>query len=799
MGCSPHALARPNLIVLDLGLPSPKAGTVEFNRLPSSECGRTQNHGPDPVARPPTFACSLSSPLTVEWVLLTPVRDPGMGHKAHNGTGCQTWPLPSSLINRQGNLPGWLLLAALALVAELPARLIAAGSSAGYHFHSLVAAGGPGHDQANAVAVDAQGHVHLAGSFEGTARFGPTNIVSSGRSDAFLARYDAGGELLWVCAFRSTDSATATAVAVDPQGCSLVAGHFLRDLDLGGVWLTNRGSYDGFVAKVDRHGTLLWTVQVGGTLDDRVNAIAVDGTGHTAMAGHFMNTVEFGGAHLTASGNFPDIFIARIAPDGEVLWAAQGGGPLPDDAFGVAVDAVGNSVVVGTVAGTNTFGPLTLTNPAQAQIVVAACDPHGRFQWASSGGSDRPDSANAVALGSDGAALVTGAFGGPATLEGLSLTNEATRYTFTARYTADGTLDWLTAHPGQEARAVAVSPAGQFVVAGSFTGAQSFGSHLLTSAGAFDWFVLGHDSMGGIQWARTAGGPHMDYVHAIAPGLGADLWFAGRGTTNATFDHLVLTNAQGFDLLLARLSPAPLIREPPSPVVARAGAQISLRVVAVGTEPLTYQWYHGTTGLLPEARDSLLLLDPALPEHSGLYTVIVSNPFGSATHDPASVIIFGLAPPEVRINGETGETFEFTDVPSVLVSIDASEPDLVLYYTLDGGRFGNEQSGPMDRAGTQSGPRGLLFAPATRQLHPDDHHPRPRLGARRTARTLLPHRHRRRPHRFARSAGCKVPALDRRRDQSRQSACLVHNREPHDPRSFHRRRFPPTRGPGPFW
>jgi CheY-like chemotaxis protein len=31
MGCSPHALARPNLIVLDLGLPSPKAGAVEFD------------------------------------------------------------------------------------------------------------------------------------------------------------------------------------------------------------------------------------------------------------------------------------------------------------------------------------------------------------------------------------------------------------------------------------------------------------------------------------------------------------------------------------------------------------------------------------------------------------------------------------------------------------------------------------------------------------------------------------------------------------------------------------------------
>jgi hypothetical protein len=613
----------------------------------------------------------LSSTLSGEWLWVDPVRDAGVWDRVQN----------RKVLSIQA---GVLLLGGLAIGVGLALPMAAAGHPTGYNFHSWIVAGGPGDDQATGVAIDAQDRLHVAGSFEASAGFGSTNVVSAGKSDAFLARYDDRGALLWVRTFASPEAAVATAVAADPDGHSLVAGHFQGNLDAGATTLTNRGSYDGFVAKLDPDGNLLWTVQVGGLFDDRVNALAVDAEGDAYLAGHFMDTVDFGVTNLTSTGRFPDIFVARISRSGQVLWVAQGGGPLPDDAFGLAVDAAGNSVVVGTVAGTNTFGSLTLSNAAEAQILVAACDSHGEFLWARSGGSGRPDSALAVALGPDGSATVSGVLGGPASLGDLNLTNDAARYTFTARYTAGGTLDWLVDHGGQETRALTVTAHGEAIVTGWFTGTQRFGDQLLSSTGAFDWFILGHDPFGTIQWARKAGGPQMDYVYGLAAGRGADLWLAGRGTTTATFDDLVLTNAQGFDLLVTKFSPAPLLRESPLPVVTRSGNPVTLRAAAVGAEPLGYQWYRDHTEPVPDGTEPALVLDPALPEHSGIYSVTVTNGFGAATSDPVMVTVFGLPAPEVEINGERGTNFHFVDVSAVLVTLSSAEPDLDFYYTLDG-------------------------------------------------------------------------------------------------------------------
>jgi hypothetical protein len=63
----------------------------------------------------------------------------------------------------------------------LVARLDAAG-----RFTGGIAAGGLGEDSGNAVATDAAGNVHVAGSFSSTAQFAATWVTSAGSSDAFV-------------------------------------------------------------------------------------------------------------------------------------------------------------------------------------------------------------------------------------------------------------------------------------------------------------------------------------------------------------------------------------------------------------------------------------------------------------------------------------------------------------------------------------------------------------------------------------------------------------------------------------
>ena len=51
--------------------------------------------------------------------------------------------------------------------------------------------------------------------------------------------------------------------------------------------ITSAGGTDAFVAKLDKEGRLVWSKRFGDALDQRASAIAVDGSGHVLTAGGF--------------------------------------------------------------------------------------------------------------------------------------------------------------------------------------------------------------------------------------------------------------------------------------------------------------------------------------------------------------------------------------------------------------------------------------------------------------------------------------------------------------------------------
>ena len=102
-----------------------------------------------------------------------------------------------------------------------------------------------------AVATDASSNILVSGIFEGNADFGTGVFASvSGTSDAFLAKYTAGGAALWAKHFGTSGTEYATDVAVDPtQNGVVVTGAFNGLVDLGTGSLTTAGSYDAFLGR----------------------------------------------------------------------------------------------------------------------------------------------------------------------------------------------------------------------------------------------------------------------------------------------------------------------------------------------------------------------------------------------------------------------------------------------------------------------------------------------------------------------------------------------------------------------
>lgn len=92
-------------------------------------------------------------------------------------------------------------------------------------------AGGTGTDWGNGIAIDGPGNSYVAGIFQGIATFGEgedneTGLTASGSFDAFVAKYDRNGDLLWAKQASGTSNEIGWGIATDSRGNSYVSGYF---------------------------------------------------------------------------------------------------------------------------------------------------------------------------------------------------------------------------------------------------------------------------------------------------------------------------------------------------------------------------------------------------------------------------------------------------------------------------------------------------------------------------------------------------------------------------------------------
>ena len=121
-------------------------------------------------------------------------------------------------------------------------------------------AGGSGADIGNACAADANGNYYIAGSFTGTATFGTNTLTSAGQTDAFIAKYNNAGALLWVRRAGGPGFDAANGIAVDGAGNCYVTGSFEGSADFGRSAVAVVGS--GFDDDGDAAGGVAFVVEL---------------------------------------------------------------------------------------------------------------------------------------------------------------------------------------------------------------------------------------------------------------------------------------------------------------------------------------------------------------------------------------------------------------------------------------------------------------------------------------------------------------------------------------------------------
>jgi hypothetical protein len=206
--------------------------------------------------------------------------------------------------------------------------------------------GSTGEDTAQAVAVDAHGAVYAVGTSTGQLPLSPN--AAAGVSSAFVARYTHAGKLTWVRELGVEGATTrGLAVATSPSGI-YIAGSTTGPL--GGS--AAHGLSDAFVASFDARGQLRWVRTFGGSGDDSAFGVSVDPvTGDVILAGN----TEGSHAAPTRGGESAGFLAAftRSGHLGwAVAYGAQVS-KEPTNAQAFAVDCGGQAFLGGQVLGTS--------------------------------------------------------------------------------------------------------------------------------------------------------------------------------------------------------------------------------------------------------------------------------------------------------------------------------------------------------------------------------------------------------------------------------------------------------------
>lgn len=429
---------------------------------------------------------------------------------------------------------------------------VALAASGAFQFSSSFvdpfAGAGNIHAANQAMVIDAQGNMVIAGSFVGQIDFGGGIIAAQATGanrNIFIVKYAPSGAFSWAKAIGQTNSVTARAAAVDSGGNIYVTGLMKNTTDFGGGPLTGAAGQNGYLAKYSPTGAYIWAKLLGNYYTNGLS-LQIDSAGNVVVGGSFYTATDFGGGPV-ASVTAGDMFVARYSSAGAYLAAWRVGGSTSAVNMKLALDHSDNVLVAGTINGTGDIGGLTLPGFGGNDLFLVKFSSAGAPQWTRSYGGSGVDKGMDVAIDSANNALVTGIITGNVSVGGAVLTNGGT---FLAKYSAAGGHVWSKNFPAQysfappEANGVAVDAGDNIAITGACTGDINLGGGVLPATagdGNQNTYVAQYSSAGVHVWSHryqnliTPNSPSYNGGKVVAIDLGGSVNVFGEFTDAVNF------------------------------------------------------------------------------------------------------------------------------------------------------------------------------------------------------------------------------------------------------------------------
>lgn len=203
--------------------------------------------------------------------------------------------------------------------------------------------GGSADDYGNCIIPNPDGSFLLVGNTESN---NGQVVGNQGDSDGWIAKINASGDLLWQkCMGGSGFDSFRDGVRLADGGYTLVGLTGSNDGDVSG----NNGLRDAWVVRIDSVGTLIWQRCLGGSDNDQASRVLLCSDGGFLVNGLTWSSDGDGeGQH-----GFFDAMVLKLSADGNTQWRRVTGGSAIDNLISALELEDGSFLLVGETGSSN--------------------------------------------------------------------------------------------------------------------------------------------------------------------------------------------------------------------------------------------------------------------------------------------------------------------------------------------------------------------------------------------------------------------------------------------------------------